>query len=353
MENLVKVYKGKKVLITGHTGFKGSWLTQWLLLLGADVCGYALPPETSPSLFNILNLKSQIPHLIGDIRDFEKLKSVFIDFKPEIVFHLAAQPIVSVSYDKPIETYETNVIGTLNVLEAARNSKSVEAFVNITTDKCYENLEKLDYSYKENDKLGGYDMYSSSKACSEILTSSYRQSFLKNDYALASARAGNVLGGGDWAVNRIIPDCVRACFENSEIKLRNPLSVRPWQFVLEPLYGYLLLGAKLLTKDKKYAGAFNFGPDDCKQVIEVVTSLLNTLGKGSYSVNGNDGFHEACLLKLDSAKAEKLLEWKPVLTFDEMMKMTSEWYIRYYNGSDMVNFTKKQINEFQKKACLR
>ena len=252
-----ETYNGKRVLITGHSGFKGGWLTVWLQNLGAQICGYSLPPNTHPALFEAIQVQSGIKNVFGDILDREKLNQTFQDFQPEIVFHLAAQPLVRLSYAEPVLTYETNVIGTLNVLEAARKCGSVKGFVNVTTDKCYENKE-IARGYREDEPMGGYDMYSSSKGCVEILSSSYRRSFLQNGYALATARAGNVIGGGDWAADRLIPDCVRNIEKGLEIEIRHPMSTRPWQHVLEPLSGYLLLGHLLYTQGNKYAECFNF-----------------------------------------------------------------------------------------------
>ena len=276
------IYKGKKVFLTGHTGFKGSWLALWLTKLGAKVCGYSLEPNTTPSMFEELNIKDYIEKsIIGDILDYEFLNNSIKDFQPDIIFHLAAQPLVRLSYFEPIQTYKTNVIGTLNVLEASRNCKSVKAFVNVTTDKCYENKE-IEQGYKEDDPMGGYDMYSSSKGCVEILSSSFRRSFLQeeNSMAMATARAGNVIGGGDWALDRLIPDCIRSINKEIDIEIRNPVAVRPWQHVLEPLSGYLLLGQKLLEDGQKYAEGFNFGPNEesvltVAEVSQKLAKLLN------------------------------------------------------------------------------
>ena len=263
------VYKDKKVLLTGHTGFKGSWLSLWLTKLGAKVCGYSLEPNTTPSMFDSLNIEDNIYQShFGDILDIEKLRKIIIDFQPDIIFHLAAQPLVRLSYSEPLLTYKTNVIGTLNILEVAKNCDSVKAFVNVTTDKCYENKE-INKGYKEDAPMGGYDMYSSSKGCVEIMSSSFRRSFLQdeNSMAMATARAGNVIGGGDWAKDRLIPDCIRSINQNIDIEIRNPIAVRPWQHVLEPLSGYLLLGQKLLEEGHKYAEGFNFGPNEENAIV--------------------------------------------------------------------------------------
>lgn len=347
------IYQGKKVLVTGHTGFKGSWLTLWLNKLGAKVCGYSLEPNTEPSMFNELNLVDVCENHFGNILDAEKLNKVFEEFQPEIVFHLAAQPIVRLSYKEPVLTYQTNVIGTLNVLEAARNCKSVKAFVNITTDKCYENKE-VARGYTEDEPMGGYDMYSSSKGCVEIMSSSYRRSFLQEDgtYAMATARAGNVIGGGDWAEDRLIPDCVRYINKNQPIEIRNPIAVRPWQHVLEPLSGYLLLGQKLFEEGKKYAEGFNFGPneDSVLKVADVAKKVVENYGMGEVVVHKRDNLHEANLLMLNVDKAKRVLGWTPTLTAKEAIKNTVEWYKYFYDKSEnMYDYTMKQINEYEEK----
>lgn len=345
-------YKNKKVLITGHTGFKGSWLTLWLNNLGAEVIGYSLPPNTEPSMFNSLNLQEKCINIFGDIRDREHLNSIFTQYKPDMVFHLAAQPLVRLSYFEPLHTYEINVIGTLNVLEAARSCSSIKAFVNVTTDKCYENKE-LNYAYKEDDKLGGYDIYSSSKACSEILTASYRSSFLQNgnSFALASARAGNVIGGGDWSMDRLVPDCIRFINENKPVELRNPHAIRPWQHVLEPLGAYLLLAQKLFLHGTKYSQGFNFGPDEKSvlTVADVAQKVVQNYGKGEVIFNKKDNLHEANLLMLDISKAKEYLSWSPIYSADESIKFTVDWYKRFYNNEKMLDFTLSQIEQYQEK----
>ena len=349
-------YKNLKVLITGHTGFKGSWLTLWLNELGAEVIGYSLPPNTEPALFDAINLKKKCINYFGDIRNLENLNNIFQKHKPDIVFHLAAQPLVRLSYIEPVKTYETNVIGTLNVLEAARKCPSVRAFVNVTTDKCYKNKE-LHYAYKEDDKLGGYDIYSSSKACSEILTESYRQSFLNEGkhFLLASARAGNVIGGGDWALDRLVPDCIKSIIDNKPIKIRNPNAVRPWQHVLEPLSGYLILGAKLLAGGEKYAQSFNFGPsqDSVLTVENISKNVVECWGSGQIIINKTDNLHEANLLMLDVTKAKEILNWEPIYNAHEAIKETVEWYKKFYNNQTMLDFTLNQIEKFlSKKSTL-
>ncbi len=346
---LKSFYNGKKVLITGHTGFKGSWLALWLKSLGANVLGYSLKPNTNPSMFISLNIEKEVKTFYGDILDEEKLNKTFIDFKPEIVFHLAAQPLVRLSYFEPKLTYKTNVIGTLNVLEAAKISNSVISFVNVTTDKCYENKEKNE-GYCEHEPMGGYDMYSSSKGCVEIMSSSYRRSFLENGYYMATARAGNVIGGGDWAFERLIPDCIRFINDNMPIEIRNPNAVRPWQHVLEPLSGYLLLGMMLYNEKNKYAQGYNFGPnkDSILKVIDVVNEIIKCYQKGNVICNKIDNLHEATLLMLNIEKAKKELNWTPLYDANEAIKQTVDWYKNYYqNNNDMLGYTLNQIKNYE------
>lgn len=346
------IYAGKRVFLTGHTGFKGSWLALWLTSLGAKVCGYSLAPNTNPSMFNALDIEHKIEKSIfGDILDEKTLEKALSEFQPDIVFHLAAQPLVRLSYREPILTYKTNVIGTLNVLEMAKRCKSVKAFVNITTDKCYENKE-VNRGYKEDEPMGGFDMYSSSKGCVEIMSSSFRRSFLQEEstYAMATARAGNVIGGGDWAEDRLIPDCVRYINADEKIEIRNPIAVRPWQHVLEPLSGYLLLGQKLLEGGKKYAEGFNFGPneDSVLRVAEVAEKACKYYGKGEVVIHKRDNLHEANLLMLNIEKAEKVLGWTPTYTADDAVKNTIEWYKHFYaKDVDMYEFTMNQIKEYE------
>jgi len=351
----LSIYKGKKVFLTGHTGFKGSWLSLWLVSLGAELCGYALAPDTNPALFDILNLKKKLKHIEADIRDFDKLKKEINSFNPDIVFHLAAQPLVRYSYQNPLETYQTNVMGTVNLFEACRSCQNIKAVVNVTTDKCYNNKES-GQSYKETDELGGYDPYSNSKACSELVTSSYRNSFFNNEYfgkkhttAVASARAGNVIGGGDFSQDRLLPDFVKAISLGKEITLRNPKATRPWQFVLEPLSGYLLLGKKLLENNIKFASAYNFGPyaESAIPVEDMVKKAIAAWGKGSYKVDKGEHPHEAGLLHLCIDKAGAELGWKPVYTIDDAVKKTIAWYKNYYEGGvDMTAFSNMQIAEY-------
>ena len=345
-------YNGKRVFLTGHTGFKGSWLTMWLKSMGAEVLGYSLEPNTEPSMFEELRLYGHCRNEYGNILDTKRLNEVMKHFKPEIVFHLAAQPIVRLSYSEPVLTYQTNVIGTLNVLEAARKCDSVKAFVNVTTDKCYENKE-VSRGYKEDEAMGGYDMYSSSKGCVEIMSSSFRRSFLQEDnsYAMATARAGNVIGGGDWAADRLIPDCIRCINENKPIEIRNPIAIRPWQHVLEPLSGYLLLGKKLYENGKEFAEGFNFGPneDSVLKVAEVAQKVVDCYGRGEVVVHKKDNLHEANLLMLNIEKAERTLGWTPTYTADEAIEKTVEWYKKFYDDSDidMFEYTLSQIKEYE------
>ncbi|WPC42500.1 CDP-glucose 4,6-dehydratase [Clostridium sp. JS66] len=343
-------YKDKNVLITGHCGFKGSWLALWLKELGANVIGYGLSPYTKGDNFQVIKLEDKIIDIRGDIRDLNKLNDIFSTYKPEIIFHLAAQPLVKVSYENPKETYEVNVLGTLNVLEAIKQSETVKVAVMVTTDKCYENKEQM-WPYREIDPLGGYDPYSSSKACCEILISSYRNSFFNEaDYkihrkAIASVRAGNVIGGGDWSKDRIIPDCIRALRDSESIKVRNPKAIRPWQHVLEPLCGYLELAKRMYYYGASYCGAWNFGPDfeSIVKVSDLVDLIIKAWGNGRYdSVYCNNGQHEANLLNLDCTKSKLLLKWKPRLNIEEAINYTIDWYKCFENG-DMYKFDVDQI----------
>ena len=345
------IYKNKKVFLTGHTGFKGSWLALWLTNLGAKVCGYSLAPNTNPSMFVELDIKNKLEKsIIGDILDYDLLNKSMKEFQPDIVFHLAAQPLVRLSYSEPIMTYKTNVIGSLNVLECAKNCNSVKAFVNVTTDKCYENKE-ISRGYREDEPMGGYDMYSSSKGCVEIMSSSFRRSFLQeeNTYAMATARAGNVIGGGDWALDRLIPDCIRYINQGKPIEIRNPIAVRPWQHVLEPLSGYLLLGQKLLEEGKKFAEGFNFGPNEesVLKVADVAQEVVKNYGKGEVVVHKKDNLHEANLLMLNIEKAKKVLGWTPTYTANKAISETVKWYKHFYNKDvDIYEFTIKQIEQY-------
>lgn len=329
-----KFWNKKKVLVTGHTGFKGSWLCIWLEKLGAEVIGYALDPKEAEDNYNLTGIGKKIIDLRGDIRDREALQAAFDQYKPEIVFHLAAQPLVIESYHNPYDTYEINVMGTLNVLEAIRQTPSVSTAIFITTDKCYENKETL-CGYKETDAFGGYDPYSSSKACDEILISSYRNSFFpieqyeKHKKAIASVRAGNVIGGGDWAENRILPDCIRAVEKNEPIKIRKRYAIRPWQHVLEPLWGYLMLAEKLYMEPDIYSGGWNFGPeqDAIWTVWDVAECVVKNYQKGSLMDATNpEAVHEAGKLVLNIEKAKNLLGWQPRLRVEEAVEWTVRWY---------------------------
>lgn len=330
-------YAGKKVLITGHTGFKGSWLALWLELLGASVVGFSHEPPTTPSHFESLCLKDRIFHIIGDIRRPDYLEEVFHTYQPEIVFHLAAQPLVRHSYVEPHMTYETNVMGTINVFEAVRKNPCVRVVVNITSDKCYDNKE-WDYAYRENDAMGGFDPYSASKGCAELVASSYRNSFFYHSRGtrLVSVRAGNVVGGGDWAEDRIIPDCIRALTQNVPIIVRSPAAIRPWQHVLEPLSGYLWLARQLWNSGSCFDGGWNFGPNAQSNinVKKIVEKIIAVWGSGSWQ-GTNVSMpqpHEAKFLKLDCSKASNLLDWHPVLGIDETIQITAQWFKDYYYG---------------------
>lgn len=356
------IYRGCRVLVTGHTGFKGSWLVSWLLELGAEVAGYALAPATSPSNFDVLGLEGRIDHRLGDIRDRDALAAALREIRPDVVFHLAAQAIVSTSYEDPVATFETNTIGTLNVLETVRQTPSVRALVVVTSDKCYRNVEWV-WGYRETDILGGEDPYSASKACAELVSYSYIHSFFKSRpdaAAVATARAGNVIGGGDWAANRIVPDCVRAWTGGKAVVLRNPTSTRPWQHVLEPLSGYLLLGAELLRRNERAVWqSYNFGPD--ATVNQTVQALIGALAEGWTDARWEidpaslAGRPEARLLKLSCDKALADLAWRPVLALDETVAFTRDWYMRHShgNGGGMRDFTAAQIADYSGKAAQR
>jgi CDP-glucose 4,6-dehydratase len=354
------IYKGKKVLLTGHTGFKGAWLSVFLRELGAEVFGYSLEPPTEPSFFNAAGMKGRLEHVIGDIRDEERLAAVCRDFQPEFVFHLAAQPLVRLSYIEPRTTYETNVMGTVNLFEAARRTESVKVIVNITSDKCYENREWV-YGYRENDHLGGFDPYSSSKGCSEIITSAYRTSYFnaaKGGALISSVRAGNVIGGGDWAEDRLVPDCIRQLSDGKEIHIRYPMALRPWQHVLEPLSGYLWVGALMLQKGEVYGSAWNFGPDDDAMipVSELVELVIEHWGEGKYVNDGDSYPHEAQLLKLDCSKAHSVLKWMPALDIKSVVKDTVDWYREFYSGDtsrDMYDFSVSQMKQYIERARSR
>ena len=341
-------YRNKRVLITGHTGFKGSWLCQILLNFGANICGMALKPNTSPNLFSLLELNNKIENHYIDIRNYEEIKKVFVDFKPEIVLHLAAQPLVIESYNNPKYTYDVNVMGTVSVCECVRLSGSVKSFINVTTDKVYENIEDPNHYYKEDEKLNGYDPYSNSKSCSELVTQSYIKSFFNvKDVAVSTCRAGNVIGGGDFADNRIIPDCVRATLVNKPIEIRNPNSYRPYQHVLEADMFYLKLAMKQY-EDNKYAGHYNIGPnvEDCISTEGLVKLFVNYWKDASYLFVDKYGQHEANYLKIDSSKARLHFNWKPRWNIKQAIEKTVEWYQAFGSNKDIIEVTNKQIDEY-------
>lgn len=341
-------YKGKNVLVTGHTGFKGSWLCILLENLGAHVTGYALDAPTEPSLFEIAGVDRRVDSVIGDIRDYSALKKCFDSAKPDIVLHLAAQPIVRDSYKEPLYTYETNVMGTANILECIRNSCCVKSFLNVTTDKVYENMERAE-GYREDEKLDGYDPYSNSKSCSELVTHSYKKSFFSDgSVAISTARAGNVIGGGDFANDRIIPDCVRAASQGKDIIVRNPYSTRPYQHVLEPLYAYLMIAARQY-EDVSLSGWYNVGPDDCDcfETGNLVDLFVSKWGGGLKWINRSDGGpHEANFLKLNCQKLKDTFGWSPRWNLDTAVEKTVEWSKCWINGGDVNAMMNKQIDEF-------
>ena len=350
MQEVFKFFSGKKVFITGHTGFKGSWLSFLLSDLGADVMGFALHPTLPINHFDLLRLDKKIKHVVGDIRNADLLLSTLTKFKPDIVFHLAAQALVRPSYDDPLDTFSTNIIGSANLLEAVRKSDSVRSLIYITSDKCYENVEWI-WGYRENDRLGGIDPYSASKAAAEIVFSSYARSFFdsKPKFGAASTRAGNVIGGGDWAVDRIIPDCIRAISSGQPIKIRNPLATRPWQHVLEPLTGYLMLAARLYDEPKSWEGAWNFGPSstDVRTVQDVANIIVDHFGEGSIEITqSKNQVHEARLLQLNCDKSHQLLGWHPRWNSEQTLRETASWYKDMLNGGDVESITRSQIRKF-------
>lgn len=345
-------FRGKKVFITGHTGFKGSWLCLWLHKLGAEVHGYALEPPTTPSLFELANVFALLKtHRIADIRDASTLADAMQQAQPEIVIHMAAQPLVRDSYKIPVETYATNVMGTVHLLEAVRGCSSVRAVVNVTTDKCYENREWV-WGYRENEPMGGFDPYSNSKGCSELVTAAYRNSFFNPQHgaAVATARAGNVIGGGDWATDRLIPDCISALLAGEPIRIRNPHAIRPWQHVLEPLSGYLALAQRLYESGAEYAEGWNFGPadDDAKPVEWIVQRLCELRGNGArYEIDAGDHPHEAHYLKLDCSKARMRLGWQPRWNLEKALHSIIEWVNVYSSAGDLRDICLKQIDEYK------
>lgn len=347
-------WRDKRVFLTGHTGFKGGWLALWLHSLGARVFGYSLPPATNPSLFEVARVGSAIAHRAGDIRELDSLRRSLNEARPHVVLHLAAQSLVRQSYLDPVETYATNVMGTVNVLEAVRREPSIRAVLVVTSDKCYENREQ-EAGYRESDPMGGRDPYSSSKGCAELVTAAYRASFLQvskgRTVAVASARAGNVIGGGDWSTDRLIPDVYRAVEGKQPVRIRNPNAVRPWQHVLEPLAGYLQLVERLHESGSAYAEGWNFGPDDkdATPVAEVLDRMALQWGAGlRWEVDAGNHPHEAKLLRLDSTKARSKLGWKPRLSLDDALDWTVEWYKASLQGNDMQAFTQSQIERYMK-----
>ncbi len=350
-------WQGKRVFLTGHTGFKGSWISLWLQSLGSEITGYALNPTTNPSLFEVAKVADGMKSIIGDIRDIESLKKAMQDAKPEIVIHMAAQSLVRYSFTNPVETYAINVMGSVNLLESVRNTNSIKVVVNVTSDKCYENREWL-RGYRESEALGGYDPYSNSKACAELVTAAYRSSFFNPEHykdhgvAIASARAGNVIGGGDWATDRLIPDFIRAIFSGKTVIIRSPNAIRPWQHVLEPLSGYLLLAEKLFSQEGRFAEAWNFGPDDseAKSVEWIIDQLVTNWGDGAgFLINQSAAdLHEAHLLKLDSSKSRMSLGWKPQWSVVETIQKICAWHKAHLDGHDMKTYTLSEINQYQK-----
>lgn len=355
-------WRGRRVFVTGHSGFKGGWLSLWLQQLGAEVRGYSLAAPTVPSLFEVARVGEGMDSSIGDVRDAERLRAALVEFRPEVVFHLAAQPLVRHSYAHPLETYAVNVMGTANLLDAVRACDGVRAVVGITTDKCYENRE-WPWPYREDDRLGGHDPYSNSKACAELVTACFRSSYFpperyaEHGVGVATARAGNVIGGGDWAADRLVPDMMRAFGAGTPVRIRNPRAVRPWQHVLEPVRGYLMLASALLREGAKFGCGWNFGPREieARPVVEVVERLAGlwnagldkrgarSAGRATWVVDGGQHVHEAGQLRLDCSKAASALDWRPEIELDEGLSMTAAWYAAWQEGAEMRDFTLKQI----------
>ncbi len=344
-------WQGKRVLLTGHTGFKGGWLSLWLQSMGADLCGLSLVPPTTPNLFSEARVGVGMKSLAGDIRDYETVRSAFAEFKPEIIIHMAAQPLVRQSYKDPVATYATNVMGTVHVLEAARQLGTVKVIVNVTTDKCYENKEWV-WGYREDEPIGGYDPYSNSKACSELVSSAYRRSFFQESgIALATARAGNVIGGGDWAADRLVPDILRAFERHEPVVIRNPHATRPWQHVLEPLSGYLMLAQRLYIDGMSFAEGWNFGPSDLdvRPVQWIVEHMVSQWGEeAKWQMDGGQHPHEAHYLKLDISKARFKLGWAPRWTLEESLLNIIDWHKRWLNGENVSVICLEKIQKFNK-----
>ena len=356
-QNIKNDFKNKTVLVTGHTGFIGTWMSLWLNFLGAKVVGYSLNPSTKPSIFEIVKLKKNITHVIGDVTNFKKLQQTIKTHKPEFVFHLAAQAIVRESYDSPLETFQTNVMGTVNILESIKNS-SVKSCIIMTSDKCYENLE-LGRAFIESDPMGGNDPYSASKGAAELVTAAYRHSFFNNnEIGIASVRAGNVIGGGDWSADRLIPDCCRSLYKNKIISIRNPNAIRPWQFILEPIFGMLSLSLHLRKNPTQFSEPWNFGPNSNKKITveQMVKKIIQQWGKGKYKIkiNGTDKqYHESKILMLNSTKAKKLLKCGNLYSNSESLFETIEWYRKHHGSkTDMNEFTIKQIQKYMEKIIL-
>ena len=350
------VFKDKKVLVTGHTGFKGAWLTLWLYKLGAIITGISLDPKKEKDAFYAMNITSLCNDLRIDINNYDDVKTTFDAFRPDMVFHLAAQALVLESYEAPLNTFNTNIIGSANVLEACRHTPSVKTVIMVTSDKCYDNKNWL-YGYRENDALGGKDPYSASKSCAEYVINSYRDSFFayKPVCSIASVRAGNVIGGGDWADNRIIPDCIKSIMNGEPVILRNPTAVRPWQHVIEPLGGYLLLAARMSNDPGAYNEPWNFGPghDETRSVEDLVVEVIKHWGTGTYNAMDVESKKtEEKLLRLDISKARQKLKWKPILNFTESVKMTVDWYKLYLENEDMFTFSLRQINEYENRLDM-
>ncbi len=350
-------WSSKKILITGHTGFKGSWLSLWLQKAGAELTGFALPPPTTPSLFELAQVAEGMVSNSGDIRELDSLIACLASAKPEIVIHLAAQALVQSSYQHPVATYATNIMGTVNLLEAVRQVNSVRVVIIVTSDKCYEN-KSWQWGYRENDRLGGFDPYASSKACAELVTAAYRQSFFpaakysEHGVAMATVRAGNVIGGGDWAANRLVPDIVRAILNGQQLRIRHPQAIRPWQFVLEPLRGYLLLAERLWADGTRFDGAWNFGPlpNDARSVAWVVEQMLRLWDNPPpWTPDNGNHPHEDNYLRLDASRANTLLQWWPRLTLAEALEWTVEWYQAFQKGNDLRQLTENQIERYEQR----
>lgn len=355
LEGLVmnqEFWKGKRVFVTGHTGFKGGWLCLWLKQLGAELTGYALEPATEPSLFSVADVAEGMHSIIGDIRDRKKLTQAMLEAKPEVVIHMAAQALVRYSYQHPVETYEVNVMGSVNLLEAVRNCSSVKSVLVVTSDKCYENQER-ESGYLEHEPMGGFDPYSNSKGCAELVVSAYRRSYFENgqSVALATARAGNVIGGGDWSEDRLIPDMVRAFTSGQRVMIRNPDAVRPWQHIFEALHGYLLLLERMFEDSKSFSQAWNFGPEDkdSHDVAWIVEHFVSSWGEADWSVEKDaENLHEAGLLRLDCSKARKELNWHPAIELEQAMGWIADWYRCYYDRRDVEAISAQQLDAFQR-----